>query len=149
MLIQEMTNQSSLEMLARASMGRVACVHEGQPYVTPMSVTRDGNWLYAFSTVGQKIDWMRTNPRVCVEVDEVVSHKNWATVIVMGEYQELTTDEERAYAHALLQRRPAWWEPGYSKTMINGKERPLKGVFFRIRIDKVTGHIGFPEHDRS
>ena len=144
MLIQEMTDQASKELLGRARIARVACVHEGQPYVTPMSVTRDGDWLYGFSTVGQKIDWMRTNPRVCVEVEEVVSRKNWATVIVMGEYQELTTGEERAYAHALLQRRPAWWEPGYSRTVIGGKERPMKGVFFRIHMDQVTGHTGFP-----
>ena len=109
-----------------------------------MSVTYDANWLYSFSTVGQKITWMRANPRVCVEVEEVVSRQDWATVIVMGRYQELTSDADRTYAHDLLQRRPAWWEPGYSKTVIEGKERPLKGVYFRICIDQITGHIGYP-----
>ena len=118
MLIQEMTNQSSLEMLARQGWGEWPASMRDSPTSPPMSVTRDGNWLYAFSTIGQKIDWMRTDPRVCVEVDEVVSHKNWATVIVMGEYQELTTDEERADAHDLLTRHTlvegAWlcWASG-------------------------------------
>ena len=145
MLIQSMTELASTELLARATLGRVACAHEGQPYVTPMSVTYDANWLYGFSTIGQKITWMRANPHVCVEVDEVVSRLDWATVIVMGQYQELTTDEERTYAHDLLQKRPAWWEPGYSKTVIEGKERPLKGVYFRISIDQITGHRGIPD----
>ena len=73
MLIQSMTGVASLELLERATLGRVACTHEGQPYITPMSVTYDANWLYSFSTLGQKITWMRANPHVCVEVEELVS----------------------------------------------------------------------------
>ena len=147
MLIQSMTRQASFELLARAKLGRLACAHEGQPYITPMSVTYDTAWLYSFSTLGQKITWMRANPHVCVEVEELVSRQDWATVIVMGRYQELATDADRTYAHDLLERRPAWWEPGYSKTVIEGKERPLKGVYFRIRIEQITGHQGIPEED--
>lgn len=145
MLIQSMTKPDSVELLARATLGRVACAHEGQPYITPMSVTYNANWLYGFSTLGQKITWMRANPHVCVEIEELVSRQDWATVIVIGQYQELTSDEDRAYAHDLLQRRPAWWEPGYSRTVIEGKERPLKGVYFRIKIDQITGHRGIPD----
>ena len=145
MLIQSMTGVASLELLERATLGRVACTHEGQPYITPMSVTYDANWLYSFSTLGQKITWMRANPHVCVEVEELVSPQDWATVIVIGRYQELTTEKERTYAHDLLERRPAWWEPGYSRTVMEGKERPLKPVYFRILIDQITGHRGIPE----
>ena len=145
MLIHSMTGQASMELLARATLGRVACAHEGQPYITPLSVMYDTACLYGFSTLGQKITWMRANPHVCVEVEELVSRQNWATVIVMGRYDELTTDADRTYAHDLLQRRPAWWEPGYSKTVLEGKERALKGVYFRIRIDKITGHRGIPD----
>ena len=145
MLIQSMTGVASLELLERATLGRVACTHEGQPYITPMSVTYDANRLYSFSTLGQKITWMRANPHVCVEVEELVSPQDWATVIVIGRYQELTTEKERTYAHDLLERRPAWWEPGYSRTVMEGKERPLKPVYFRILIDQITGHRGIPD----
>ena len=145
MLIQSMTGVASLELLGRATLGRVACTHEGQPYITPMSVIYDANWLYSFSTLGQKITWMRANPHVCVEVEELVSPQDWATVIVIGRYQELTTEKERTSAHDLLERRPAWWEPGYSRTVMEGKERPLKPVYFRIRIDQITGHRGIPD----
>ena len=147
MLIQSMTGVASLELLKRATLGRLACTHEGQPYITPMSVTYDANRLYSFSTLGQKITWMRANPLVCVEVEELVSPQDWATVIVIGRYQELTTEKERTYAHDLLERRPAWWEPGYSRTMMEGKERPLKPVYFRICIDQITGHRGISHPD--
>jgi nitroimidazol reductase NimA-like FMN-containing flavoprotein (pyridoxamine 5'-phosphate oxidase superfamily) len=145
MLIQSMTEPASLKLLARATLGRLACANEGRPYITPMSVTYDANALYGFSTVGQKIAWMRANPHVCVEVEEVVSRVDWATVIIMGRYQELTSDADRTYAHDLLQQRPAWWEAGYSRTVIAGKERRAEGVFFRISIDQITGHVGIPE----
>ena len=62
MLIQSMTKQASIELLARARLGRLACSHDGQPYITPMSFTYDDDNLHGFSTVGQKITWMRANP---------------------------------------------------------------------------------------
>ena len=149
MLIQAMTRQASVELVARVKVGRLACAHEGQPYITPMSFILDAGWLYSFSTLGQKVRWMRANPLVCVEADEVVNRENWASVVVLGRYEELpgtaAYDALRTYAYDLLQRRPMWWEPGFVKTVIEGKERPLEGVYFRIRMDQITGHRGIPD----
>ncbi len=144
MLIQSMTRQASIDLLARANVGRLACAHEGQPYVTPMSFIYDAGCLYSFSTVGRKITWMRENPLVCVEAEELVNRWEWATVIVIGRYEELpktTNDADRVLAFDLLRRRPMWWEPGYAKTVVEGKERRLEeGVYFRIRCSEITGH---------
>jgi nitroimidazol reductase NimA-like FMN-containing flavoprotein (pyridoxamine 5'-phosphate oxidase superfamily) len=151
MLIQGMTLQASFELLARATWGRLACAHDGQPYIAPISFACDAAWLYGFSTVGRKITWMRANPLVCIEADEVTSRQNWATVIVLGRYEELpdkpASSADRTHAYDLLQRRPVWWEPGYAKTVIDGKERALEGVYFRIHIDQITGHRGIPDGD--
>jgi len=149
LLIQSMTRQASIQLLARAKVGRLACAHEGQPYITPMSLTYETGSLYGFSTVGQKITWMRTNPLVCVETEELMNRQDWATVIVVGRYEELSktvNDSDRKLAYDLLQRHPMWWEPGYVKTMIEGKERSLEeSVFFRIRISQITGHRAIPD----
>ena len=148
MLIQGMTRQASIELLARAKVGRLACTREGQPYITPMSFTYEAGCLYSFSTVGQKIAWMRANPLVCVEIEELVSRRDWATVIVLGRYEELpktSNDADRTLAYDLFQRRPMWWEPAYAKTVIEGKERPLEGVFFRVHVADITGHQATPD----
>lgn len=44
-----------------------------QPYVVPIHLSLDAerSCVYAFSTVGQKILWMRENPQVCLEVEEI------------------------------------------------------------------------------
>ncbi len=73
MLIESMTRQASIEQLKHARVARLGYVHDGQPYIVPMLFAYDVDYLYSFSTEGQKIAWMRANPRVCVEVDDLVS----------------------------------------------------------------------------
>ena len=150
MLIQDISRQASIELLKRTRLGRLACVHDGQPYITPVTFACDENYLYAFSTIGQKITWMRANPRVCVEADELVTRQDWATVIVIGRYEELTDGDEyevlRHHAYNLLRINPVWWEPGYVETVVRGTTRPLgKPLYFRIHMDQISGHRGVPD----
>ena len=149
MLIQELTKQASLDLLARTSLGRIACAQGAQPYVVPFYFTYDNYYLYSFSTVGQKIEWMRANPLVCVETDEVVSSQQWVSIIVFGLYEELpdtsACQQERASALYLLQKRAMWWEPACAKTILHGIQRPLVPVFYRIRVVRISGHRASPE----
>lgn len=149
MLIQEMKMQESLELLARARLGRLACVKEAQPYIVPFYFAYNDNCLYSFSTVGQKIEWMRANPLVCVEVDEEVNLEDWVSVIIFGRYEELPDNaqwkNERDFAYHLLQLTPMWWEPGYVKTIVHGEERPLVPVYYRIHAHQISGHRATPE----
>ncbi len=149
-LIHELSREESLDLLARAHLGRLACAHEGQPYVVPIYFAYDNEYLYSFSTVGKKIEWMRANPKVCVEADEVASPQQWASVIVFGHYEELPNIPEwrgaREYARKkLLERNAIWWEPGYAKTILHDTERPLAAFFYRIHIVEITGHRATPE----
>jgi uncharacterized protein len=148
MLIQELTRQESLDLLARTRLGRLACAQEAQPYVVPFYFAYDNDYLYSFSTVGQKIEWMRVNPLVCVEASEVVSPEQWMSVIVFGRYEELPDTLEwqsaRRFAHTLLKRNAVWWEPAYVKTTLHGTPRPLVPVFYRIRSLQITGHRATP-----
>ena len=143
MLIRELSSQASLDFLARTHLGRLACTQAAQPYIVPIYFSYNNNCLYSFSTVGQKIDWMRANPLVCVQADEVVSSEQWISVIVFGRFEELPDvpewRRERSLAHVLLQRKAMWWEPSYVKTILHGTERPLVPVFYRIHITEITG----------
>src|ERR1700746_1867505 len=77
MVIKEMTAKQCHEFLGRMEFGRLGCVHDTQPYLVPIYFAYEPDRLYGFSTLGRKIDWMRLNPRVCVEVDEVINTKSW------------------------------------------------------------------------
>ncbi|MBO0697575.1 MAG: hypothetical protein J2P46_04210 [Zavarzinella sp.] len=66
---------------------------DSQPYVARICYAYqrapDGDYLYGFTTVGQKVEWMRANPRVCVDWDEVARHDRWVSIIAFGRYEEL------------------------------------------------------------
>jgi len=148
-MIQELTRQASLDLLARTRLGRLACSQGGQPYVVPIYFAYHDECLYGFATVGQKIEWMRANPLVCVEVDEMDGPERWVTVLVFGRYEELSDTPEwaaaRTVAHTLLRRHAAWWEPAYRKTVLHGVEHPLVPVFYRIHCRRISGHRAVPE----
>ena len=144
MLIHELTPAECREVLGRATYGRLGCARGEQPYVVPFVFQLDpsGECLYSFSTLGQKIDWMRGNPRVCVEVDEVVDQRNWTSVLALGRYEEIRgagrQDEDlRRQANELFQHRSNWWLPALGK-LASGEEHHSP-VVFRILIDKLTG----------
>src|SRR5439155_1371538 len=62
---------------------------------------------------GQKIEWMRSNPKVCVEVEEIARQSEWMSVIANGLYQELSEPQytaEREHASQLLGKRHSWWQ---------------------------------------
>ena len=141
MLIQELTRQESLEVLARTHLGRLACARGMQPYIVPIHFAYQDNWLYSFSVLGQKIDWMRANPLVCVEADQM-RREEWTTVVVFGRYEELSDtskfQSERTLAFNLLQQRAMWWEHGGAKKMPAGAPAAVP-VFYRIKIEQITG----------
>ena len=148
MLIEEMPRLACIEFLRRVRFGRLACEQAGQPYVTPFYFGCHQNTLYGFSTLGRKVEWMRANPRVCIEADEITSPQQWTSVVAFGLYEELSAepqyDPERRFAHNLLSERPIWWEPGYARTVIGGAERSLDLVYFRVHLGEVSGHRATP-----
>jgi nitroimidazol reductase NimA-like FMN-containing flavoprotein (pyridoxamine 5'-phosphate oxidase superfamily) len=144
MIIKEMTPTEINELLEQTKFGRLACAHDGQPYIVPLNFAYHLGALYSFTTVGQKIEWMRANPKVCVEFDHISATDHWQSVVVTGRYEELPKDsvhgDERLVAYELLSKRAEWWEPAYVKTVIRDHERPIEPVYFRILVTEKTGH---------
>ena len=151
MFIKELPAAECLKILAGKRTGRLACARENQPYVVPFHFVFDGcKYLYAFSTRGQKIDWMRTNPLVCVEVDDTVNQFEWISLVIFGRFEELTEStefaEERARAYEQLSKYAMWWQPGYvtgiHHSSVIADNNP---IYFRISVDKLTGHQAIPD----
>lgn len=175
MVIEEMTREECLQVLAATRLARLACGFENQPYVVPVYLAYhaplgEDACFYGFTTPGQKVEWMRANPLVCVEVDEVESYDQWLSVIVFGRYEEFPQPYEgigdrlparaesslrlvRApvtmesgeprLAHQVLQAKSMWWEPAASAWAARGhrdRSDPYVLVYYKVRIDKVTGY---------
>jgi len=144
MPIREMTEGESRSTIPQVALCRLACTHAGQPYVVPVFLAPHQSDLYGFSLAGRKIECMRANPLVCVDIDDVKSASEWTTLIVFGTYEELPDTREyeatRRLAHGLLQKRAMWWEPA-SVEVTNTKQTKMHlPIFYRIRINQITGH---------
>jgi uncharacterized protein len=117
MFIQEMSERECFNALIGARLGRLACAHDNQPYVTPIYFVYQEPYLYGFTTPGQKVQWMRSNPLVCVELDEVKNRDQWTSILIFGRYEELPEppgtsewDQEQRHLHAQPQPPdlPTW-----------------------------------------
>jgi uncharacterized protein len=179
MRIREMSREECVGVLTGVRLMRVACASANQPYVLPMYLAYhqplDGEpCLYGFTTIGQKVDWMRANPLVCVEFDDVASDMKWVTVIVFGRYEELPAvpaqnvgrfpehpcaerssilpeapkpTNETLLAHDLLESRAMWWEPASTMRAALAQAnlaRGLSPVFYKVWIDQMTGYESIP-----
>jgi uncharacterized protein len=142
MLLHELNPAECADILRRTNLGRLGCSRDGQPYVVPIHFSFDeaSGCVYSFSTVGQKVRWMRENPRVCLEVEDVSDKDHWQTVVVFGRYEEIhdspAETEALQRAQALFLQRPEWWLPAAAK--VQSGERPGM-VVYRIQIDRVSG----------
>ncbi len=146
MRIHEMTDDESDTALEQVNFGRLACVRANQPYVVPIYFSYDTQHLYGVTTLGRKIEWMRSNPLVCLEIDEVTSPYQWMSLVVFGRYEEIfdTPEHEpvRAHAIAVLQKRENWWQPASVATAKREQRAP---IFYRIHIDRITGLWASPD----
>jgi len=143
--------QQCRDLLERVGFGRLACARENQPYIVPtyFAYEPDPDHLYGFATMGRKIEWMRLNPLVCVEADEMLNPQNWASVIALGRYEELSNtpefSKERNHAQSLLAKRSLWWQPGYAASRARGRRNAASAILYRIHVEEMTGVRASPD----
>lgn len=142
MEINEMTTEECSALLALASVARLGCSFENQPYVVPVYFAYDSGYIYVFSTLGQKVKWMRANRKVCVQIDDIRSESQWASVVVNGEYEELPEPQyaaERQHAASLLAKRYHWWLNALGERQLRVGDKAIDPLFFRIRVNSMSG----------
>lgn len=153
MLITKMRTRECREFLVRVGFGRLACASNDRPYIVPIYFSYDVDRLYCFSTVGQKILWMRENPLVCVEADEIRAHDDWESVIVLGRYVEIGHSIEdakaREHVRSLLRKRPLWWQSGYPINQARRRPKTAIPVYYCILIEQMSGMRASPDISES
>jgi len=139
-----MSREDCRDMLARLEFGRLATANRNQPYIVPIYFAYDKrDYLYGFTTFGRKVEWMRSNPLVCVEVDDILSHFRWSSVVVLGRYEELPDTpayrEARLQAQLHLERRVLWWQTAYAASQVRSQSHTADTLFYCIHIDEMSG----------
>jgi uncharacterized protein len=148
MRVIPISKEQCTELLERAYLGRLACSLDNQPYVVPVCFAYESDHIFVFSTLGKKIRWMRQNPKVCLQVDEIVSRSNWTSVVVAGNYSELREPQyaaEQQHAIELLGQYSGWWQAPLAERREHTSDTSIETVFFRIDIESMSGLRAVPE----
>lgn len=134
-MICEMGNTESREVLREQTLGRLGCCAAGKPYVVPVNYCYEDNFIYAHSLLGLKINALRANPSVCLQVDDIRDDYHWRSVTAFGRFEEVTEDRERERILNILFKRLPHLSPVETR-MIRGLPEV---IVFRLRIERITG----------
>ena len=121
---------------------------DNEPYIVPIYFAYELDHLYGFSTPGRKLELMRSNPKVCVEADEITNHFQWTSVIVSGQFEEFPDRpefrEKRLNAEQELEKRMLWWQTAYASRGLRTDDASTP-IFYSIQISAMTGRRAIPE----
>ena len=136
-MITALSEKQSRQLLESAHLARLGCIVDGEPYITPINYKFENDFIYCHSLYGKKVEGLRKNPRACVQVDEIKSDLFWRSVMVFGNYEEVTDSAERETILRNLLREFPMLTPVESALAADGI--PPEVIIFRIRIDRITG----------
>lgn len=131
-------------IIARASMCRLAMSDDGQPYVVPLCYGYKDNTFYIHcAREGRKLDILRKNDRVCVEIDidcEIVRGDDacdWSmkyrSVIGFGRASFIDDEEAKREALDVIMAHYAGGPCEYDMTKMK------KTVVIKVVLEEVTG----------
>ncbi|WP_143306440.1 pyridoxamine 5'-phosphate oxidase family protein [Chitinophaga vietnamensis] len=138
------------QVLTRNITGRLGCTDGEKVYIVPVSYAFNDTYLVAHSREGMKIDIMRKHPHICFQIDEIDDLSNWRSVILWGDYEEVTDPKERYYAMKFLVGRlmhiPVSETAGVhemSQELEHSPAEPsiVRPVVYKIRIREKTGRF--------
>lgn len=145
-MLGQLTYKQIDHVLYSQIIGRIGCYSEGEMYIVPLTYVYDKGYIYAHSKEGLKVQMMRNNPNVCFQVDSMENMTNWRSVILWGEYEELTTEKEQKAGMKNLVDRLAPFMTSETVRPSHGLSHPpefiekgFKAVVYRIRIVKRSG----------
>jgi uncharacterized protein len=137
--VEDMAPAEMHALLQRQSFGHLGCARDGRPYVLPMNYVYDGKELYFFTTEGMKTQFIASNPRVCLQVEEVEDSTHWRSVMVIGEATRLTNSEEMERAMKLITERNPSLTPAISATQLDTWGRAVDIAIYRITPEMIDG----------
>lgn len=146
-MLGKLTDYEIEEVLSNNLYGHLGCHDDGRTYVVPINYVYDGKDIIAHTITGMKIQMMRNSPHVCFQVDEMKDFTNWKSVIVWGDYQELTDTMEKYRAMKLFVDRTLHLKisetaipPETSETRVHPRSPGnIKPVIYRIVILEKSG----------
>ncbi len=142
---KEIQNRAEIEaVIAEAQVCRLAMCDKDVPYIIPMSFGyADGVFYFHCAAAGRKLDILRNNPNVCIELEAGVSVKtgakacdwgmNFRSVIAVGRIEWVDAPDAKRRALDLIMTRYARGPFDYVESAL------VRTVVFKVGVTQMTG----------
>ena len=119
----------------------------GSPDILPITYYYDpeSNSIITYSSEGGKIEAMRKYGLVSFQVDEITALDNWKSVLVHGEYEEMSGIDSRHLLHLFTEgvRKTIREKEGLKTKFISEfsskVDKDRIPIVYRINISEITG----------
>ncbi|WP_397362555.1 pyridoxamine 5'-phosphate oxidase family protein [Olleya sp. R77988] len=127
--------------------GHLGYIYQNKPFVIPITYffDKDSNAIICYSADGHKMNAMRANTNVSLQVNTIQTVTQWKSVLIHGQYEQKYGSEAKSYLHkfslgvkdAILEKehKKASFIEEFSSKTYNGN---MPSVFL-IKIDDFTG----------
>ncbi|WP_028281926.1 pyridoxamine 5'-phosphate oxidase family protein [Olleya marilimosa] len=81
--------------------GQLGYIFNNTPYVVPITYffDKESNAIICYSGDGHKMNAMRKNPKVSLQISDVNTVTNWKSVLVHGNFEQHFGSDAKAYLH--------------------------------------------------
>jgi len=133
----ELDEQRCRVILDEAETAHLACIAEGEPYVTAMSFVMVDGVCYFRTARGRRVDALHSDPRVCVEVSRHTDGDGWESVVFWGRATFVAEDDTETRAPVVAAFLRKYRAPALAAaiTSVLPTERPL----IAVAPERITG----------
>lgn len=129
--------------------GQLGYIYENNPYVVPITYyfDKENNSIICYSADGHKMNAMRKNSSVALQVAEIDTVTNWKSVLVHGTFEPHFGSDAKAYLHKFSigvkdvileqQHQQVNFISEFSSKMYNDN----LPIVFLIKIQEITGKL--------
>lgn len=134
-------------LLTSQVVGRLGCGRGDQLYVVPVLFAFHKPYIYSHTREGTKVALMREQPKVCLEVDQIDNLANWRSVILWGQFEELTGNGAEEGLQILKNRLYPLTTSSYSQSLLDLQAKDVAHVgqraevIYRIKIEQQSGRF--------
>lgn len=144
---EKIARDEYIKILNNNYMARLAYIANNTPYIVPITYyySEKENIIISYSNEGHKINAMRLNQSVSVQIDEIESLDRWKTLLLIGEFEELNGSEAKMYLHTFAQNVKKILAQNEAKNpeVINSFSNKVNSgtipIIYRIKIQEVFG----------
>ncbi|MFX0557851.1 pyridoxamine 5'-phosphate oxidase family protein [Maribacter sp. CXY002] len=143
----DLTKKDCLQLLENNYIGRLAFISAGHPEILPITYYYDKkkNSIITYSGDGGKIKAMRQNGSVSFQVDEIISLDKWKSVLLYGDYEEMSGIDAKHLLHEFSEgvkkiiQKKEYLSPQFISEFSSKLNTDTTPIVYRINISEIKG----------